>query len=124
MNKTEILKERILAHGENILLAYPWAKEQDPIKLCKKLRRLEAKAHSAATDHCNGLIDCEQWEEISIDIVSKLIALLNPQDISEFFVNGDPRGYALKIESESVKERKLEIERDWGGYGILAPDLS
>jgi len=124
MNKTEIMKERIIAHGENLLRVYPWAKEQDPIKLCKKLRRLEVKAHSASTDRCNGLIDCEQWEEISIDIISKLIALLNPKDISEFFINGDPRGYALKIESESVKERKLEIERDWGGYGILAPDFS
>tara|TARA_R110002020_G_scaffold417705_1_gene626921 strand:+ start:252 stop:626 length:375 start_codon:yes stop_codon:yes gene_type:complete len=124
MDKPEIMKERILAHGENLLLAYPWAKEQDPIKLCKKLRRLEVKAHSASTDYCNGFMDWEQWEEIGLDIASKLIALLNPKDLNEFHVNGDPRGYALKIESESVKERKLEIERDWGGYGILAPDFS
>ena len=124
MNKPEIMKERILAHGENLLRAYPDAKEQDPIKLCKKLRRLEIKTHSASTDYCNGLIDWEQWEETGLDIVSKLIALLNPKDPNEFYVNGDPRGYALKIESESVKERKLEIERDWGGYGILAPDFS
>ena len=124
MNKQQISKERILAHGKNLLLAYPNAKEQDPIKLCKKLRRLETVTHRTSTDYCNGAIDWERWEEIGLDTVSKLIALLNPKDPNEFHVNGDPRGYALKIESETVKNRELEIERDWGGYGILAPDFS
>jgi hypothetical protein len=40
------------------------------------------------------------------------------------FVNGDPRGYALKIQDEYVSENSLDIHRDMGGYGILAPDLS
>jgi hypothetical protein len=39
------------------------------------------------------------------------------------FANGDPRGYALKIRSEYVKNNNLDIHRDWGGYGIIAPDL-
>ena len=40
------------------------------------------------------------------------------------FVNGDARGYALKIDSECVKDEALEIYKDGGGYGILAPDFS
>ena len=33
------------------------------------------------------------------------------------FVNGDARGYALKLKSEFIKDKT--IHRDWGGYGIL-----
>ena len=122
--KPKTMNERICEHGENLLRAYPNAKQQDPVKLCKKLRRIETKTHQASTDYCNGAIDWERWEEIALDAVRELIDLLDPVDANEFYINGDPRGYALKIESESVKARKLDIERDWGGYGILAPDLS
>ena len=38
-----------------------------------------------------------------------------------FFVNNDPRGYALKLKSEFVIDKK--IHRDMGGYGIIAPDF-
>lgn len=40
------------------------------------------------------------------------------------FLNGDARGYALKIHDSYVKEHNLKIHTDWGGYGIIAPDLS
>ena len=35
-----------------------------------------------------------------------------------FFVNGDPRGYALKLEPGSVP---FPLHEDWGRYQILAP---
>ncbi len=41
------------------------------------------------------------------------------------FFNRDPRGYALKIKSEWMHAHpELPLHRDWGGYGILAPDLT
>lgn len=40
------------------------------------------------------------------------------------FLNRDPRGYSLKIESEWTKEHAPELYQDWGGYGIIAPDLT
>jgi hypothetical protein len=41
------------------------------------------------------------------------------------FFNRDPRGYALKIPSEWMHAHpEVSLHRDWGGYGILAPDLS
>jgi len=41
------------------------------------------------------------------------------------FLNRDPRGYALKIRSEWMAERnETQLHSDWGGYGILAPDLT
>lgn len=39
------------------------------------------------------------------------------------FLNRDPRGYALKIDSEYVRAHSLAIHRDWGGYGIIAPEI-
>ena len=35
-------------------------------------------------------------------------------------INGDPRGYALKIEPEYSND----LHTDWGGYGIVAGDRS
>jgi hypothetical protein len=40
------------------------------------------------------------------------------------FVNQDPRGYALKIDDEYMRAHSLDLERDGGEYGILAPDLT
>ena len=39
------------------------------------------------------------------------------------FLNGDARGYALKIDDEYLKNNNFNIHRDWGGYGIIAPDF-
>lgn len=38
-------------------------------------------------------------------------------------VDGDHRGYALKIKDEYVRAHNLKTHKDWGGYGILAPDF-
>jgi hypothetical protein len=39
------------------------------------------------------------------------------------FLNGDARGYALKIQDDYVRDNNLDIHKDWGGYGILAPEF-
>ena len=43
------------------------------------------------------------------------------------FVNGDARGYSLKILEEfttALRNRSnVNIFRDWGGFGIVAPDF-
>lgn len=40
-------------------------------------------------------------------------------------LNRDPRGYALKIDDEWMRaHRDVVLHRDWGGYGIIAPDLT
>ncbi len=40
------------------------------------------------------------------------------------FINRDPRGYALKIDDHYMREHDAALHQDWGGYGIIAPDLS
>ena len=126
MAKKDRMRERILRHGLDLKRAFfpdPYS-GIGPVELCKKLHRLEARAHRAATDHCNGDIECDEMEKIELSVIRSLANIIpdyKEKWVSHIFVNLDPRGYALKIKSESVLDLKLDIYRDWGGYGILAP---
>ena len=122
--------EQIKAHGENLLHLFPNATERDPIALCKKLRRLEAKARRICTDYCNGdFDDGENGEKLdaALDpILAKVNAILgnmgkNPVPV---FINRDPRGYALKIEDVWMHNKQPRLWRDFGGYGIIAPEIT
>ena len=78
-----------------------------------------------ATDWCNGDISEERYFKGCDDVLNRVNEVLNfrVQDIPVFF-NSDPRGYALKISDKYTKEKDLQIEKDWGGYGIISPDYS
>jgi len=122
----------------------------DPINLCKKLRRLENKAHRITTQLCNGFpehllhLDNEVLEDYSKHLEVKLCRIegkvrdylwanqpklkKNFKKINAIFINGDPRGYALKLDTETIKYFEELGEdfphKDWGGFGIIAPDLT
>ena len=147
--------EAIRAHGENLLAIFPNATERDPVSLCKRLRRLEAKASRITTDYCNGDFDAgENGEKLdaALDaILAKVNAILGnneqyPVLNVPVFINRDPRGYALKIADAWMNQRReqwdrqiakkgkkaiaagywalLRFHRDFGGYGILAPEIT
>ena len=122
---TTELEERVRKHGDQLLRIFVNAIERDPVKLCKKLRHLETKMAAFALQLCNGHNLTEDEEDKFKDgILSKLDALLGfSKSKVPVFLNLDPRGYSLKIEDEFVRSNSVEIHRDWGGYGILAPDL-
>lgn len=108
---------RVQQHGNNLLRIFPNATEQDPINLCRKLRRLEAKAHLAAEEYCNGKLDSFGWIDASVKVVNKVRDLLGSD---RAWANADPRGYALKVDLLPGER----LHTDWGGYGIIAPDLN
>jgi hypothetical protein len=125
MTKKEQQREAILQHGFNLIRVFKLPEGTGPTSLCKAVHRLEGEAHRLAENHCNGLIDQAGYEEKKeASILRRLDAILNfsAQNIP-VFINGDPRGYALKIDNEYVKEHNLDIHRDWGGYGIIAPEF-
>jgi hypothetical protein len=113
----------IREHGGNLNNIFKT--KLDNVVLSKKLFSLENKAHKLATDYCNGegeMTSCEAWENASEKILEKLDKITGyKQKGIPCFVNGDARGYALKIEDDYVKE--IKIYKDWGGYGIIAPDF-
>jgi len=126
MNKKDRMREQILQHGFKLKRIFIVGDHIGPVELAKKVHRLEAKAHRIAEDYCNGIIDNEfESDRQEHSVMKSLDKILNykAQGIPVFF-NGDPRGYALKINDAYVKEHNLDIHRDWGGYGILSPEFN
>jgi hypothetical protein len=123
-------------HGRQLLAIFPNATEQDPVKLCKALRRLEARGAALALRLCNGpeFPTEDSADKISEAILSRVSHLLGNYVYNDkekvritrvpIFVNRDPRGYALKICDSWMQEHGNPLsQRDWGGYGILAPEI-
>lgn len=88
------------------------------------LRRIEARAHRLAEDLCNREVS-EQEDDKRTASIEKAVARIFGGLPSGFFVNRDPRGYALKIDKEKRSTLSLPegMQSDWGGYGILAPEF-
>lgn len=166
---------KIEEHGRNLLAVFPDATERDPVKLCKRLRRLEGEAAKIALRLCNGPEYPEgKADELLGKILGKVNALLGnvrheyqpktgqrctckrgverdncaacegtglcidfaairgrhkpARDLVPIFINRDPRGYALKVNDEWQREQKKAGKpyighEDWGGYGIIAPEI-
>ena len=125
MTKKQRMDERILLHGFALQRIFPKANDIGPVSLCKVLRRIENRAHRRAEIEC-----CEDYDQDAHDRaderdLDRLDDLLDWRAVgAPVFINGDPRGYALKIDDAWIRENKIDIHRDWGGYGILAPDLT
>lgn len=125
MTKTQRRKERLEKHYATLeRLSEFLGKKQDGKKLSLKLWKLEQQAHKAATEYCNGDIGALEWEEVQnkIEIEVAILFVVMPEG---FFVNGDARGYALKIGSDFMDRYKdLDLHRDWGGNGVLSPEIN
>ena len=120
--KAQHMYDRIRKHSADLNRIF--GLDEDPVALCKRLRRLETKAHQLAEDYCNGLLESPAYELQAGQLLAKVDQLLHYETAGvPLLLNGDPRGYALKIDDDYVREHNLDIYRDWGGYGILAPDL-
>jgi hypothetical protein len=119
--------EAMLRHGFALMRIFPHAAklyEGHPVGLYKRVHRLEAEAHSFAERCCNEYIPDDKQARKDASILKRLDAILGYKAAGiPIFLNGDPRGYAIKIRDEYVRANNLEIERDWGGYGIICPEF-
>lgn len=101
-------------------------------EIYQKLKRIEATAQRYAERSCNGELTTEE-EERADDRTRKQVEELLPRlknfahnPRSAFFINGDPRGYALKVQEgicEHLRALGLSTYTDFGGYFILAPEF-
>jgi len=125
MNKKLIQRQamydRIERHGQRLNIIFHT--QYEPIALCEKLRLLEGKQDKANLDYCNGDMTATQHELITERTRNAVYNLLGDKG-PELYINSDPRGYALKIDDAVVRAQALDIPTDWGGYGLLAPDLT
>src|SRR5690242_9744126 len=87
----------------------------------RKLRQIEQRANAFALQLCNGpeLTEAEQ-DAITEEITKAVAAVFGGKVPPGFFVNRDPRGYALKLHPASVP---FALHEDWGRYQILAPEI-
>jgi hypothetical protein len=85
-------------HGQDLKTVFNLDPNTDPVQLSKRLFRLENKAHRLALDFCNGNIDQLTWDNEASKILDKVQAIFKNK--KNIFVNGDARGYALKIDDD------------------------
>ena len=89
-----------------------------------RLDQLEVKLHHHAEMACNVPLSenqeryHERYEKNAIAEVERMLPML----VGKMFVNGDPRGYALKIHDKHGELiESCGIATDWGRYGLIAP---
>ncbi len=139
MTKKEAMYDRITKHGNDLNKIFNTGIES--VTLCKKLRRIETKAHHATTCLCNtntlNLMELnrftgydvrqatEEEQDIFFDKIRASLVKILGEKVNEIcLINFDPRGYTLKIKSEWIKDNGVSIYQDFGGYGIIAPDFT
>ena len=119
LTQQQAMYDRIERHGQYLNIIFKT--QYEPIALCKKLRIIEAKQDKANCDYCNGDITGAQHELITERTRNAAINLLGTNG-PDIYINDDPRGFALKIQPKDAQA--LDLPRDLGGYGLLAPDLT
>lgn len=126
MTKRDLRKKHLEAHYKALeRLAHKCGLEKvDGKKFSVRLFGLERLADKWAEDYCNGVIPEDVYNVRKQDITLGVQSLFNGK-LKGFFVNSDPRGYALKIKSEVLQSEYADIglQRDWGGYGLLSPEI-
>jgi hypothetical protein len=145
--KAHILARRAAHFAALEALTLPDAKGRKPSGLStwRKLRAVENDAHDAATAQCNGEpyggqpfrhedddAPEDEYSRFLDSIRARVVKILQRHDLPPgFFINQDPRGYALKIRTPRSDPHRTPdevtdcpgLETDWGGYGILAATI-
>ena len=112
----------------------PKENEGDKIdyKYCwEYLQKMENKTHRLVEIYCgdgsinqaekswNAWKELEELKAIIPNTISRWFN--NPEKFKQYlFINLDPRGYSLKL--DLPYNTQTTIHKDWGGYGILAPE--
>ena len=116
----------IRTHGVNLQRIFPATRDLDPLALCRRVRLIEVKAHRLAERQCNEDMPEKVSDRLDAEIERRIEDVLSHKAAQvPVFVNGDPRGYALKIDDAWMRQNrdKKPLHLDWGGYGIIAPEI-
>ena len=138
ITKKERRQQQLERHYQTLeqLARFCGVTEPNGKKISVNLLKLEHEAHKACEWYCNGVdVFGVEFGEDRLDAVlepikEKVLKLFGGK-LPGFFINQDPRGYALKIQDDIVRNYAdagvtpfINIQRDWGGYGLLAPEIT
>ena len=120
--------QRMIKHIQALRKLFPRCSETDTQVMWSRLKLLEARGHALGLRMCNGpaFESEEESEELGDRILQRLDEILGYKKSKiPVFLNLDPRGCALKIDSEWVgKSAKVAgLARDMGGYVTLVPEF-
>lgn len=115
--------------------------EERGLKMWRKLRRIEAVAHDAATAQCNGAAYNGQpyrpdydtatgkedgitaWGVFCEHVRAEVSAIFGGTLPTGFRYNQDPRGYSLLLNCEKTTIPS-GLVANWGGDGCLAAEIN
>jgi len=117
MTKRERRAQQLAAHYERL----EKLTGKDGKKMSLKLWKLETEAHKIITKECNG--EATEHDSARLEKILTEVKELLP-NVEGIFINGDPRGYALKVDDQVMRSKKYDLTQDWGGYGILSPEIN
>ena len=106
-------------HAALLRLAAPKNKKSG-VQIWRALRKVECTLSSVAAAICSRPMPEDAWENAARKAEAAIVRALGRLPDGLRF-NGDPRGYALKIDVQAGGFIPEGMHRDWGGYGILAP---
>ncbi len=132
LNKRERRAKQLLEHYQVCerlaLYLAPCRKHAHPDG--KRISVQLLKAERLATSRAERMCSDSSYMDEDVDkirvfaMVRRALGVLPPG----FFVNGDPRGAALKIDNENPEGRALietvGLHTDLGGFGILSPEIN
>jgi len=121
--KITLQSHNILAASRHIqILGEMFGKDvPNPYETYEILLKAEKEANRRMCKECNEAIDEEQSEKWMENFLARLQKKLGVEKMPEgFFVNGDPRGYSLKMKAGTFPSG---FWTDFGGYGILVPEF-
>lgn len=134
INRDHVTRARA-THHEALERIFNAHRLKSGLQIWRALRKIECDASRGAVAYCNGdhtrvaglnldfrADGSEAWEQLRAQITSRVEKCLGVLPAG-FFVNGDPRGYALKIDPDKGTVPP-GMHKDWGGYGILAPEIN
>ncbi len=121
---TRVLNMRKAHHAALHSLALTVGHDEDGLSLWRKLGRLERRIVPIRLDYSNGEngVTLEDWELAKNSAKSELITIFGGTIPKGVYINGDPRGHALKLDCDDAPVPD-GMEKDWGGNGILAATI-
>lgn len=86
----------------------------------RQLHRLESMANRICERLCSDETLNQEDADNQLEQIEHKVEKVFGYRPKGFFINRDPRGYALKLEAGSVP---YKLHEDWGRYQILAPTI-
>ncbi len=121
--KENIERRRAVHHRSLETLAATVGCKTPGLKLWRQLRLLETRVYAACESYSNDAsFGMERWEAAKDDARKELARIFGGTIPVGVYINGDPRGHMLKLDTEEVALPDGMV-RDLGNNGILAAEI-